>query len=185
MTDGVEARVGGFEKIEPGIYTVQITNSKKEYVKNQENIPENQKKWMLQLELTVIDRGQYENRMIIDNLNLQSFGPKAETTMRIAKERLAAYSHVCGAPNAQKSEELHNFPFKVEIGFGRPGPEGQEPRSEVKQLFYMDGTKVTNGRFAPRGNAQTAPAPRERLDEHRGQSAPQAQSGGGSAPWRR
>ena len=95
--DANTVKPNSFEPIPAGDYPVIITGS--EFKKSQTSNGQ-----YLELHLQVI-RGEYQNRQLIDRLNLVNENQK---TVDIAKGTLSAICRAVGVMTPQDSSELHN-----------------------------------------------------------------------------
>lgn len=150
---------GDFDPVPAGEYRAMIVDSEIKPSKAGDNM----------LKLTwKIDGGEYDGRLVWQNLNLWNSSPKAA---EIAQRELSSICHAVGKLNVQDSEELHHLPCLVRISLRTQ--EGYNPQNEVKGIKAADGSKPATGGFGG-GGQQSAPANQQA-----------ANSGGGSLPWKK
>lgn len=124
----------------------------------------------LKLDLTIID-GPHKGATGVYRLNLYNSNQQA---VDIAHRQFSAVCHAIGVYKVQDSQQLHDRPFIIEVGFQK----GQEPGSnpdakgytEVKRVFDRNGGE-------PGKPAQNPPAQVQGGGSQ--QSAPTGQWGGG------
>jgi hypothetical protein len=85
----------------------------------------------LNLELVVLDEGQYKGRKIFTNLNVQHENAQAQ---EIAQGELSAICHATGVLTLTNSSQLHN--------------NGYDPKNVIKSYKPADGSAVV-GSVAP------------------------------------
>ena len=113
----------------------------------------------LQLNLKLIDGPQMGTTGAY-RLNLYHSNPQ---TAEIAHRQLSAICHVIGVFNVQDSEQLHNIPFIIEVGFQKGHEPGSNPEAkgytEVKKVFDINGHEPGKaGQGAPAAQPQQQPA---------------------------
>lgn len=87
-----------------GQYVVQIVESEMKATKSGNG---------RYLALTLkIQEGEYKDRKIFDNLNIEN---QSATAQQIARGNLSAICHAVGTMNIQDSQQLHNLPFLVDV----------------------------------------------------------------------
>ena len=131
----------------------------------------------LQLNLKLID-GPQQGTTGAYRLNLYHSNPQ---TAEIAHRQLSAICHVIGVFNVQDSQQLHNIPFIIEVGFQKGHEPGSNPEAkgytEVKKVFDINGHEPGKaGQGAPAAQPQQQPA-----QGGFGQQQPQQPQGG--AAW--
>ena len=137
-----------FEALPAGWYNTMIIGSEMRPTKDGQN-------QYLRLTLQVID-GQYANRQVFDNLNLQHSNPVAS---EIAYRKLSAYCHATGVMQVQDSQQLHGIPFKSRITV-RPADGQYEASNDVKDVKHMqDPSAGGNGAPAQQPFQQQAQQP--------------------------
>lgn len=99
-----EPSTGGYEVLESGTYSVQITNSEVKATRKGDG-------YMLVLTMTCIDP-QFSGKRLMARLNIQNPNPQA---VEIAYRELSAISHVVGVLQWQDTQQLHGRPFKVKV----------------------------------------------------------------------
>ena len=119
------------EVIPSGWYPVTITNTE---------MKESGRKTgsFLSFEFTIID-GEHKGRKQYTNLNL--INPNAQA-VEIANENLSAICHATGVMVVNDSSQLHNIPFEIKVGMGKPTAEYPEPSNEVKGFRKLGGTSA-------------------------------------------
>lgn len=81
----------------------------------------------------IID-GQYVNRQIYDNMNIQNSNPVAQ---EIALGRLSAYCHAVGVMNVTDTTQLHGKPFKAKVAI-RAAKDGYDAQNEIKAIKHIN-----------------------------------------------
>ena len=94
-----------YEPIPPGNYLAMIVES--ELVDNAARTGA-----YLKLQWQILE-GDYQGRVVFDNLNLDNPSVKA---VEIAQRRLSAICHACGKLQINDSEQLHNVPCVIKVG---------------------------------------------------------------------
>jgi hypothetical protein len=95
----------GFIAVPTADYTVRAIKSEPKQTNDQTG-------GLLEIELEILD-GQYAGQKIMYRLNLWS--QKSEQAVKIAWGQLSALCHVTGVFQLQRTEQLHNIPFKVHV----------------------------------------------------------------------
>jgi hypothetical protein len=98
----------------------------------------------LNLELVVLDEGQYKGRKIFTNLNVQHENAQAQ---EIAQGELSAICHATGVLTLTNSSQLHNKPMLCKVAI-KPGNNGYDPKNVIKSYKPADGSAVV-GSVAP------------------------------------
>jgi hypothetical protein len=113
-----------FAPIPPGRYNVMITDSDMVQTKAGDG-------HYLKLTFKVID-GDYTNRLIWSNLNLDNPNPKA---VEIAQREFSAICRACNMLQIEDSQELHGIPIsgQVKIRKGTGGYSDQNTISGFKE----------------------------------------------------
>lgn len=106
----------GFDVLPAGEYDVVITNS--------EVKPTSTGGKMLKLQLQVMN-GQYQNRLLFDNLNLWNNSQKA---VQIARGTLSAICRAVNILTPQDSSELHGKPLRVKVVIEKSDEYGEQNR---------------------------------------------------------
>jgi hypothetical protein len=122
-----------FDLLPVGEYTVIIEDS--DLKPNNKNTGKN-----LLLTYQVID-GQLKGRKIFENLCIENPSMQA---MQIAKRTLNSIGVAVGMTQIKDSNELHNKPFKIEVGI-RGSEEDQYRRQNfIKKHLPLDRSKVSS-----------------------------------------
>jgi hypothetical protein len=121
----------GFDPIPPGRYNVMLTDS--DYMPTKAGDGH-----YLKLTFKVIE-GEYINRLIWSNLNLDNPNPKA---VEIAQRELSALCRACDRLQIDDSQELHGIPIsaQVKIRKGTGGYADQNTISAFKPAVEGDNT---------------------------------------------
>ncbi len=106
----------------------------------------------LLLVLEVIE-GEYKNRKLYVNLNLDNPNDQA---VSIARAELSAICRAVGVMKPRDSSELHNLPFVVKVGMGI-NKETKEQTNKIKGYLSKDAAKATPG--TPAGAKAQASGP--------------------------
>ena len=109
----------GFTPIPAGDYPVIITESDLKKTKAGTGK-------YLSLKLQILS-GQYQNRILFDNLNIQN---PSEAAQQIGQGTLSAICRAVGVLTPQDSSELHNKPMVATIKIG--SDQSGNPKNEVK-----------------------------------------------------
>lgn len=126
---------GSFDPIPAGEYDAIIADS--ELKKTTKGDGE-----YLKLKLQVLN-GQFQNRIVFDNLNIRNPNEKAQ---QIARGNLSAICRAVGVLTPKDSSELHNKPLKIKLAIEKDEKYGD--KNIVKAY------KPRNGN----GNGSTVPA---------------------------
>jgi hypothetical protein len=125
---------GGGEQLPPGEYKVVIVDSRREATKDGQG-------GMLSFDMTPVE-GPLAGRKQTMRFNLHHHNAQ---TVEIANKQLSALCHVVGVFAFNRTEDLHNKPFKVKIDFQKGHEPTQEKPNggytEVKALFDVNGHK--------------------------------------------
>lgn len=158
---------GDFDPIPAGDYRAKIIESDIEDVSSRNN-------YGRCLKLTwQIETGPYDGRLVWQRLNMWAEGMNnLDKVISIAQSQFASIRQATGKLAPQDSSELHHIPCMIRVKV-KP-PEGNYSAfNEITSVRPIEG-----GSGAANGSApKFAPPPQQ-------QSAP-ANSGGGSAPWRK
>ena len=107
--------------------------------------------------------GQYDGRKIWANLNLDNPNAKA---VEIAQRDLSAICHAVGHLTVQDSEELHDKPMIITVGYEmdkntkQPALDANgKPRNRISAYKKADGSAVANHTFSTPKPAAQAQAP--------------------------
>ena len=108
----VKPQETSFSPIPAGNYLALVTSSEMKLLKSGNGTG-------LSLQLQIVD-GQYANRRIFANINVQHNNPKAEN---IDQGELSQLCHAVGILQLKDTSELHNIPvtIKVKIRIAAPG----------------------------------------------------------------
>jgi hypothetical protein len=126
---------GSFDPIPAGEYDAIIADS--ELKKTTKGNGE-----YLKLKLQVLN-GQFQNRIVFDNLNIRNPNEKAQ---QIARGNLSAICRAVGVLTPKDSSELHNKPLKIKLAI--------EKDEEYGDKNIVKAYKPRNGN----GNGSTVPA---------------------------
>lgn len=126
---------GSFDPIPAGEYDAIIADS--ELKKTTKGNGE-----YLKLKLQVLN-GQFQNRIVFDNLNIHNPNEKAQ---QIARGNLSAICRAVGVLTPKDSSELHNKPLKIKLAI--------EKDEEYGDKNIVKAYKPRNGN----GNGSTVPA---------------------------
>lgn len=110
---------GSIEPIPPGRYTVMITDS--DFVQTKAGDGH-----YLKLTFKVID-GEYINRLIWTNLNLDNPNPKA---VEIAQRELSAICRAVDVLEVEDSQQLHGIPMSAQVKI-RKGTDGYADQNTI------------------------------------------------------
>ena len=132
----------GFDPIPAGDYTAFIKESEMKQTKKGDGN-------YLSLTIEILE-GQYKGRNLWDNLNLQNPNQK---TVQIAQSTLSQICRATGQMQVTDSQELHNKPMIVTIGFQK----GDQSQNQIKKYKKLDGGS-TPPPAAPVVNPQVPPA---------------------------
>ena len=114
-----EEKLGSFEPVPYGWYTVQITKSDLKDTKKKDGK-------YINLCFDIID-GKYKGRKIFTNLNIINQNPIA---VEVARKGLASICEACDKMQVEDTEELHGIPIQVLLKI-KPAsgdfPPGNEP----------------------------------------------------------
>lgn len=159
---------GDFDPIPAGEYRAKIIESDIEDVSSRNN-------YGRCLKLTwQIETGPYDGRLVWQRLNMWAEGMNnIDKVISIAQSQFASIRQATGKLAPQDSSELHHIPCTIRVKV-KTDPSGQySPSNEVTSVKPVGGAPAgANGavpKFAPPPQQQSAPA----------------NSGGGSAPWRK
>lgn len=148
-----------FEALPAGWYNTMIIGSEMRPTKDGQN-------QYLRLTLQIVD-GQYANRQVFDNLNLQHSNPVAS---EIAYRKLSAYCHATGVMQVQDSQQLHGIPFKSRITV-RPADGQYEASNDVKDVKHMQDPSA-GGNGAPTQQPFQQQVPQQQAPQQGFQQAP-------------
>lgn len=136
-----------FEAIPAGDYPVIIAGSEMKPTSNGNG-------QYLELKLQIV-RGEYQNRILFDRLNLVNANQKA---VDIARGTLSAICRAVGVLTPNRSEELHGKPLLAVVKLRKrddPGHEG-EVSNEVKGYKSITQQAPTLAPALPAGDLSTA-----------------------------
>jgi hypothetical protein len=129
----------GFDPVPPGIYPLIISDSEVVLTKNGSGR-------YLKLIHQIID-GPLKGRKLFNNLNLWNANAQ---TVQIAKSQLNALCKACGFQpgfQIQDSVELHNLPFKADVGLDK-GSDEYAPQNKIKRYIYEETVAATTAGVA-------------------------------------
>lgn len=135
---------GGSSQLPPGKGYVGVISES-----SQENTKDGQGGFLL-LILKVID-GPLTGESQPVRLNLHNKEAKA---VDIANRQLSAFCHVLNKPAFQDTAELHNIPFKFDVGVQK----NNDKYTEVTALYDINGNEPGKQSAAPQTYAPPAPA---------------------------
>lgn len=121
-----------------------------------------------------VETGAYDGRLVWQRLNMWPENmDNMDKVITIANSQFASIRQATGKLTPQDSSELHHIACDIYVGLSKPQP-GYNQQNEVKSVKAVSG-------------ATGAPAPQQRQAPAQNQqrAAPPANSGGGSAPWRK
>ena len=156
----VKPQETSFSPIPAGNYLALVTSSEMKLLKSGNGTG-------LSLQLQIVD-GQYANRRIFANINVQHNNPKAES---IGQGQLSQLCHAVGILQLKDTSELHNIPvtIKVKIRIAAPGSNYDDSNEIVGYEAANGSASHAAPSFTPQSYAQPTPAP--------------AAANGGAAPW--
>lgn len=149
---------------------------------------------MMVFTLTAID-GPAKGSTMDDRLNLHNKSPQA---VEIANKQLAAYCAVIGVHSFQRTEELHDKPFIVEVAKQTSNPNfveirnifdinGNEPGKSAggaqQQQSQGGGNQWGGNAAGGGGGAAWGGGQQQPQDQSQGGGAPAGGGGGGAGPW--
>jgi hypothetical protein len=120
-----------FDLLPVGEYTVIIEDS--DLKPNNKNTGKN-----LLLTYQVID-GQLKGRKIFENLCIENLSTQA---VQIAKRTLNSIGVAVGIKQIKDSNELHNKPFKIEVGIRGTEDDQYGRQNFIKKHLPLDGSKT-------------------------------------------
>lgn len=134
-----------------------------------------------------ITKGEYANRKVWQNFNVDNPNEKAE---KIGREQVAGWARACGKPNAKDSDELLERPFQCKLGIEK-GTGGYDDKNKIDSFLTPGSEKksappaASKGKFddeAPAAKPESKPeAERKPAEEAPKQEAPA--TGGKKNPW--
>lgn len=107
---------------------------------------------MLKLQLQIMN-GQFQNRMLFDNLNLWNSSEKA---VQIARGTLSAICRAVNVLTPKDSSELHGKPLRIKVAVEKTDDYGEQNR--VKAYKSREAGPVTAGQPVPSGNGTPSAA---------------------------
>lgn len=136
-----------FTPVPAGNYVAQIINSEIKENKTGGN--------RLSLTFQILD-GDYANRLIFQNINLQHANPEVG---RIGRQQLAQICHAIGRTGVGDSSDLHNQPMQIRVRIKEDKTGQYEPQNEIKGYAALQGiTPVASTRSATTPAQTTRPA---------------------------
>lgn len=128
-----------------------------------------------------ITKGEYANRKVWQNFNINNPSEKAE---KIGREQVAGWARACGKPNAKDSDDLLERPFQCKLDIEK-GTGGYGDRNKIGS-FLTPGAAQSKPAAAPakgKFDDEDTPAPKEepKSEPKEEKSAPPA--GGKKNPW--
>lgn len=121
----------GFDPLPPGEYEATIVASEFKQTKNGDGE-------YLSLEVKILS-GQYQNRVLYENLNLKN---RNEQAVQIAKGTLSAICRAVNVLTPNDSSELHMKPLRISVGTRK-----REDTGEMQN--YIKGFKPRSAQPAP------------------------------------
>ena len=115
--NAAEVAPTSFDVLPSGEYDVCIVGSEMKSTKNGAGK-------MLNLELQILS-GEYQNRKLFDNLNLDNPSTKA---VEIARGTLSAICRAVGVLTPRDSAELHNKPLRIKLSVEKSEEYGEQNR---------------------------------------------------------
>jgi hypothetical protein len=131
-----EVEPQSFDVLPAGEYDAIIVASERKATKNGNGS-------YLKLEFQVVS-GQFQNRKIWENLNIDNPSPKAK---QIALGTLSAICRAVGVMTPKDSSELHNRPMRIKLAIEKTDDYGEQNR--VKAITPQNGSITTNRPAAP------------------------------------
>lgn len=111
----------GFEPLPAGEYIVIVDESELKPTKAGDG------SYYLKVRYNVID-GQFANRKIYGNINMQNANPVAT---EIGRGQLSALAHAVGVLLVQDSQQLHNIPLKIKVKIRTDKSGEYEPQNDI------------------------------------------------------
>lgn len=164
----------GFDPLPEGWYNARMIESEIKPTKAGDGS-------MLAVQFEIID-GQYANRRIFNNYNIENKNPVA---VKIAYEQLSAFAWCVGVPDLQDSTMAHNIPLQIKLKV-RPAKDGYEASNDISDYRNQHGQSAKEiiaamgGGGAPAGAA--APAAPGAPTPPAAPSAPSAPAAPAAAP---
>lgn len=138
-----------FSNIPDGDYSLEVEASELKVTKDARDVVIKQ---TLKLVYRVTE-GEYENRKIFGNMNLEN---PSEEAQKIGQRQLASLCRAVELPTIEDSEELHFRSFRAKVGIGKPSkekdPDGNPvypAKSEIKKFYFPDEGEVPASKAAP------------------------------------
>lgn len=111
----------------------------------------------LSLEFTILD-GEYANRKVFTNLNLENPNPVA---VEIAQKQLSSICHATGVIQVGESEELHDKPMQIKLSVRKANDE-YDASNDVKAFKAIEGGAAAGASAGPTSAApKKAAAPKK------------------------
>lgn len=108
----------------------------------------------LELEVEIID-GEFKGRKAWDGINTKNKNPKAQ---QIGDEQLSAICHATGVFKMQDTNELHNKPFEIKLGYEDEKKVLSDPTKPDGPSTSYDARNVFKGFRPIEGASHAAPA---------------------------
>ena len=140
----VKPQESNFAPIPAGIYTARIAESEIKVLKSGNGQG-------LSLQFEIIE-GQYANRRIFANLNVQHSNPTAES---IGQAKLSQLCHSVGVTKISDTQQLHNIPLKIKVKI-RPANDQYEARNEISAYESASGVTAPIAYTPPIAQAKSA-----------------------------